>query len=412
MVETIVQSYECLSNFLSAFRKGFKNIAQYRHFQAYVVGLIIYLGSKNLAGSRWAIPDGRAACSIYRFVAQMEWDAAQVEQVRWEMLNRRTRRAVRAAVRKGQKVPAFLAIDDTLVEKTGKKMEGVDRHYSTRVGRNRLGHVWVTGHLIVLGHSYPVSWKFYARQAVCQAIGRNFLSKIDLAQVIVREFEPLPGTQTYVLTDAWYPSHDMLKTCARRGFFYISAVKSDRKFAAGQHNLQVQQWVQALPKRAFDLVTVNAQCYKVWSATGTLTNGQRVKLVINRTLGTLGQPWRYLISTDLSLSAATILSYYLARWEVENFYRATKQLLGWGDYQVRDLYAVERHILLMMAAHAFLEIQRQEAYRETVEPDAHFTLGDIQHRYQALARRASIAQIVDLAQRGFSLDAIYQKVAA
>jgi hypothetical protein len=45
---------------------------------------------------------------------------------------------------------------------------------------------------------------------------------------------------------------------------------------------------------------------------------------------------------DCSLTAKTVVSYYLAQWEVENFCRVAKQSLGWGDYQMRDLFAVER----------------------------------------------------------------------
>ena len=410
MLEAIVQSYDGLSKFLSAFRHAFKNCPQYRHFQAYVIGLMIYLGSRNLAGLSRAIPDGRSACSLYRFVAEMDWDMEQVEEVRWEMLSRRTRRALQAAGRRGKAIPVFLAIDDSLVEKTGKKMEGVDYHYSHSRGQTVLSHVWVTGQLVVLGQSYPLSWKLYLRRAMCEAQGLPFASKPELARAILREFEPLPGTLTYVLTDSWYPSRGLLELCAERGFFLISAVKSDRKFKARGRNLQVKQWKQTLPRRAFDLVIVNAACYQVWSCTGRLSSGHLVRLLVNRPFGQKG--WRYLISTDLSLAPQTLISYYLARWEVENFYRVAKQSLGWGDYQMRDLLAIERHVLLMMVAHAYLEIQRQEASASASDPDAHITLGDIQRHHQRLSRRVEIAQVFDLTQRGFQLDTIYQRLAA
>jgi hypothetical protein len=81
--------------------------------------------------------------------------------------------------------------------------------------------------------------------------------------------------------------------------------------------------------------------------------------VINRVVGQ--REWRYLISTDPSLFSQTVISYYLGRWEVENFYRVAKQSLGWGDYQMRDLFAIERHVQLLMVAHAYLEIERQDA---------------------------------------------------
>jgi SRSO17 transposase len=410
MLETIVQSHEHLSNFLNVYRGAFKNSPQHRHFQAYVVGLMIYLGSRTLAGLSRAIPAGRSASSLYRFVAKMDWDAERVEQVRWEMLNRRTRRALQAAGRQGKPVPVFLAIDDSLVEKSGKQMEGVDYHYSHSAGRTVLAHVWVTGQLVVLGQSYPVGWRLYQRRAMCEASDIPFASKPELARTILREFKPLPGTQTYVLTDSWYPSQDLLNLCQERGFHLISAVKSDRKFKTAGHNLQVKQWAQILPKRAFDLVTVNTTCYKVWSAIGRLSSAHRVRLVVNRVIGQ--KQWRYLISTDGSLTPQTIISYYLSRWEVENFYRVAKQSLGWGDYQMRDLFAIERHVQLMMVAHAYLEIERQKALAASCEPDVHVTLGEIQRQHQAFSRRAEIAQVFALALRGFELDTIYQRLAA
>lgn len=410
MLQAIVRSHESLGKFLSAFRDAFRNQPQYRHFQAYVVALLIYLGSRSLAGLSRAIPDGRSACSLYRFAAQMDWDMEQVEQVRWEMLNRHTRRALQAVARHSELVAVFLILDDSLVEKTGKQMAAVDYHYSHSAGRTVLGHVWVSGHLVVLGQSYPVAWRLYRRQGNCEAAGVPFASKPELAQAIIQGFHSLPHTQVYVLTDSWYPSQEMLKVCQAQGFELISAVKSNRKFKMDANDLQVSQWQQDLPEDAFDLVTVNATGYQSWSAIGRLSSGHSVRLVINRVVGQ--DRWRYLVSTDLTLSAQTILSYYLVRWEVENFYRVAKQSLGWGDYQMRDLFAIERHVQLMMVAHAYLELQRQEALASADDPEVPVTLGDIQRQLRSYSRRTEIAQIFDLAHRGFTLDTIYQRLAA
>jgi hypothetical protein len=57
-------------------------------------------------------------------------------------------------------------------------------------------------------------------------------------------------------------------------------------------------------------------------------------------------------------------------------------------------------------------MERQEALAAASEPDTHITLGDIQRQHQALSRRAEIAQVFVLAQRGFELETIYQRLAA
>jgi hypothetical protein len=75
------------------------------------------------------------------------------------------------------------------------------------------------------------------------------------------------------------------------------------------------------------------------------------------------------------------------------------------------MLTIERHVQLMMVAHAYLELQRQN-WMAHAQPEDHITFGDIQREHQALSRRVEIAQVYDLAHRGFSLDFVYQQLAA
>jgi len=411
MIAAIIENNRALRQFLSEYREAFRNKAQFRHFTHYVIALMIYLGARNLSGLSRAIPDGRDQSSLYRFLAKQEWDVEQVKQIRLEMLNRKARRALQALQRKGKKPPVYLIIDDSLVEKTGKKIEGVAKHRSHKA-KNQLvlGHVWVTAQLVVAGYSYPLDWAVYRRQWECEQNGAEFVSKPELAYRMIENYQPLPDTQTVVMTDSWYSSQDLLKLCRKRRFHFIGAVKSNRKLRVGSHNLQVKEWQAVLPKSAFERVKLNDKRYKVWATTGHLSCGQPVKALINRRVGI--KKWHYLISTDLELSAKTIIAYYLVRWEVENFYRAAKQILGWGDYQMRALNAIENHVLLMMVTHAYLEIQRWDALDASPEVDAHFTLGDLQRAHQRTAQRATISLVFSLAQQGLGLEEIYDRLAA
>lgn len=411
MLAAIIENNHILNKFLSEFRSAFQNKAQFRHFQHYVIALMIYLGEKNLSGLSRAIPDGRNQCSLYRFLSAQDWDAEQVKQIRLKMLNRKARRALEAMQRKGKKARVYLIIDDSLVEKTGKTMEGVAKHRSHKDKKQLcLGHVWVTTQLVIAGYSYPLDWAVYRRQDECEQNGVEFVSKPDLAYRMVENYQPLPDTQTYVMSDSWYSSKHLLELCRQRNFHFIGAVKSNRKLELGQHNLQVKEWQALLPKSAFERVKLKDNRYKVWTASGYLSCGQAVKALINRRIGV--KNWHYLISTDLNLSAQTIIACYLVRWEVENFYRAAKQILGWTDYQMRALKAIENHVVLMMVTHAYLEIQRQDALDASTEVDAYFTLGDLQREHQRLAQRSTIALVFSLTQQGFDLEDIYKHLAA
>lgn len=79
-----------------------------------------------------------------------------------------------------------------------------------------------------------------------------------------------------------------------------------------------------------------------------------MKALVNRHIGV--KKWRYLVCTDTQLNAQTSLNAYFVRWEVENFYRSAKFILGWSDYPMRQLGAIENHVLLMIITHAYLEI--------------------------------------------------------
>ena len=410
MLAAILENNRILSQFLSEFRAAFGNKAQFRHFQHYVIALLIYLGDKNLSGLSRAIPDGRHESSLYRFLSQGKWDAEQVKQIRLNQLNRKARRALAKQQRRGKKATVYLIIDDSLVEKSGKTMTGVAQHRSHKTNKLVLGHVWVSAQLVVAGYSYPLDWSLYRRKIECEANEIPFRSKPDIAREMIEQYQPLPNTQTIVLTDSWYADQKLLKLCRQRDFHYIGAVKSNRKLKVGQHNQQVKQWLAVLPQSAFERVKLNEERYKVWTTTGQLSCGQVVKALVNRRIGVT--KWRYLVCSDTTLDAQSILAAYFVRWEVENFYRAAKFILGWSDYQMRQLMAIENHVLLMMVTHAYLEIQRRDALDNATAMDAHFTLGDLQREHQRLAQRSIIALVFSLAQQGLGLDDIYERLAA
>jgi IS4 transposase len=62
----------------------------------------------------------------------------------------------------------------------------------------------------------------------------------------------------------------------------------------------------------------------------------------------------YLVCTNLHLPAIDVLRYYAKRWKIEQMIKDLKQRLGFGQYQVRDLYAIERHVALVLLSYFVL----------------------------------------------------------
>jgi len=62
----------------------------------------------------------------------------------------------------------------------------------------------------------------------------------------------------------------------------------------------------------------------------------------------------YLVCTNIHLPAIDIIKYYAKRWKIEQMIKDLKQRLGLGDYQVRDLQAIQRHVALVLLSYFVL----------------------------------------------------------
>jgi IS4 transposase len=62
----------------------------------------------------------------------------------------------------------------------------------------------------------------------------------------------------------------------------------------------------------------------------------------------------YLVSTNLHLSPLDIIRYYAKRWKIEQMIKDLKQRLGFGDYQVRNPQAIQRHVALALLSYFVL----------------------------------------------------------
>jgi len=49
-----------------------------------------------------------------------------------------------------------------------------------------------------------------------------------------------------------------------------------------------------------------------------------------------------------------VVKYYAKRWKMEQMIKDLKQRLGFGDYQVRELRAIERHVALALLSYFVL----------------------------------------------------------
>jgi hypothetical protein len=246
----------------------------------------------------------------------------------------------------------FLIVDDSLVKKTGKKIPGCGWHKDhAQSMANVFGHQWVLSALLFKDFLLPLWAKLYHPKGT-RGCG-PFQTKITLAQKIIRALAlPIP-CKLYVLADSWYWAKTLVLVCRKCGYHMISQLKSNSVL-----------WMHGKKTNVKSLLDLVSSFREV----SLFVYGKNKTLRIARFIGDIKGLGKvavvvvkekrkkpiYLVCTNTHLPAIHIIQYYAKRWKIEQMIKDLKQRLGLGDYQVRDLQAIQRHVALVLLSYFVL----------------------------------------------------------
>jgi hypothetical protein len=250
----------------------------------------------------------------------------------------------------------FLIIDDTLVQKTGKKIPGCGwyKDHAQHMA-NVFGHQWVLSALLYKDFLFPFWAKLYHPKGT-RGCG-PFQTKITLAKRILKGLRLPLSCKLYVLADSWYWAKPLVRVCRRCGYHMISQLKSNAIL-----------WVQGERKKVKTFLSHQSSYREV----SLFLYGKTKKLKIGKFIGDIKDLGKvavvvvrekhkkpiYLVCTNIHLAAIHVVRYYAKRWKVEQMIKDLKQRLGLGDYQIRSLYAIQRHVALVLLSYLVLTLLR------------------------------------------------------
>jgi len=251
-----------------------------------------------------------------------------------------------------------LILDDSKKQKRGKKMEAVSWIHDPVSGRSIKGHQYVTAVLRFRGHVIPWGVRLYLKKEDAAMLGRPFKKTTQLAADLIDEFKPPTGVQVRVLFDSYYLCPTVVKVCRKKGYRFVSTLKSNRNLYKNGRTLKVGAYGHSLfgrrPRKSCriekrggsaDYTYVDAEWMKV-SDLGQLHVLFSRK---NRDKKVLG-----IVTDDPKLSAGQMIRTYDERWSIEVFFKDGKQLLGLGQYQNVSAEAAVTHLHLVCFAYALL----------------------------------------------------------
>ena len=307
--------------------------------------------------------------NFYRFLRSSAWDAAAVSRQVF---------ALCLPVCKDQAERVFVALDDTVCRKYGKKFEYPGFHYDPMNHDSphhlSYGHCWValaalaqhTGQQAV---ALFVSCALYVpRKAVAQS--QTYRGKLQLAADLVAE---LPKNLVLIaVADGAYAKKPFAQALQTSGRFLLSRLRRDAVFydlpparKPGQKGAprkfgdkrKAAQWA-ASPE---DWQTL---CLPLYGRLRTVR--LKAHVVLLRSLGVTARlvavEWAsgktvFLFSTDTALTAAQIVQTYAMRFAIETGFRDAKQSFGLSTYQVRNETGYTRLVHLCLWAQTLLRLR-------------------------------------------------------
>jgi len=339
-----------LQAILSWFSRSFSS-PSFKVFSCFIIGFI-QLGKEAHTSSMvrsLSFPFlHRSLSSFTRFLGKNIWATQEVMETALERFFKTLHIKAHSIL--------FLIIDDTIVQKTGKKIPGCAwyKDHAQNMA-NVFGHQWVLSALLYKEFLLPLWAKLYHPKGT-KGCGR-FGTKITMAQRIIQGLRlPLP-CKLYVLVDSWYWAKTLAHICRKCGYHMISQLKSNATV-----------WIHGKRTKVTTFLT-QSSCYREVSLFlyGKTKRLQVAKFIADiKDLGKVAvviviekrKKPIYLVSTNTHLPAIDVIKYYAKRWKIEQMIKDLKQRLGFGDYQVRDLHALQRHTALSLLSYIVLILLR------------------------------------------------------
>jgi SRSO17 transposase len=324
----------------------------------------------------------RSLPSFTRFLGQNIWALQEVAQIALQQFFHTLRIKAHSIL--------FLIIDDTIAQKSGKRIPGCSwyKDHAQNMA-NVFGHQWVLSALLYKDFLLPLWAKLYHPKGA-KGCGR-FQTKITMAQRIIQGLRlPLP-CKLYVLADSWYWAKTLADVCRKCGYHMISQLKSTSVL-----------WMNGKKTKVTTLLALGSAYREV----SLFLYGKNKTLRVARFVGVIQglgkvavvvvkekrKKTSYLVSTNLHLSALDIIKYYAKRWKIEQMIKDLKQRLGLGDYQVRNLQAIQRHAALSLLSYALLILLKilQWLRDQTVSLDISIRLLAFQVRSHILLKHITL----------------------
>jgi hypothetical protein len=323
------------------------------HILALIMSAMIKMGFVGKVSNLAELMPFRHRTSIGKFLSKSTWNEDYVEKALHKLVIKKI-----WDISKNSGKPVYVAIDDTISERTvpsSKALKPIEKcsfHRSHLKKKTVYGHQLVTVMLICDDVVMPYSISIY---------DKKIKSKIQMAIELIKSL-PSPINEGYVLCDSWYSCKKVFKASEKAGFNYVGGLRTNRVIYPSNHKrlgIKLNEFGKTLTKEDVNLVKVGSSEFYVYSYIGKLNDLKEALIVLSWPKEALFKDGclRAFISPNSKMSTLELLNHYKHRWPIEIFFRETKKKLGLDDYQIRSEQSIKRYLIIMMITYVYCGLE-------------------------------------------------------
>ena len=216
-----------------------------------------------------------------------------------------------------------LVLDDTILQRSGKHIEGAGWVYDHSEGKTVWGMSLITAAISGNEGIFPlnVDIKGIGEERGDGEKNAYDLSKIVMQIAVIKRAITAGLNFSMVLFDSWYFASGLIGFLEKEGKDWISEAKSNRLILLDGKWIQLQEYAKSLDLREMKCYTIGGKQYFTKSIITKMKRIGDVRIVISRGIDSE----KFFVTNRMDMKPKRIMEMYLRRWDIEVMHREVKQ---------------------------------------------------------------------------------------
>ena len=305
----ILQPPDILQDLLTEFRPMFDR-RQYRQFCRYITASWVS-PTRSVAHLNGITVEHTNQSNLNRFVRNL--NTLDIFRRSVELINRYCTDPV-------------LVLDDTVLQRSGKHIEGIGWVYDHSEGKTVWGMSAISAAISGSEGIFPLNMDI---KPISMKKSDNredetphmSMSKITMQMAVIKRSVTAGLNFSIALFDSWYFASKLTGFLESLGKDWISEAKSNRKILVDGKWIRIGEYEESLDIKSMKCYTIDGKQYFTKSIITRMKKIGEVRIVVSR--GTEGK--KFFVTNMVSWKPKRVMEMYLRRWDIEIMHREIKQ---------------------------------------------------------------------------------------